>query len=299
MITVLIQGGLGNQLFQVFAAIATAIRNGDTFYFIHTTTDTTGKRGTYWNSLFYSLRPMTVLANINNLQKFMQLPTYKEPMFSYKNLPNNTAANPTPLKLVGYFQSPKYFADVQQEIYEKMQLFEQQKRIQDMFAESVWFSCGVVTIAMHFRIGDYKHIQDAHPILTLDYYKRALNHIINNASLSGCKYDEPVKFNVLIFNQACDNAVILEYMRELKNVPEFSRTCRFYKVQDMFDDWKQMLLMSLCHHNIIANSTFSWWGAYLNQNHDKIVCYPPIWFGPALNNHDTRDLFPANWVKIK
>jgi len=53
----------------------------------------------------------------------------------------------------------------------------------------------------------------------------------------------------------------------------------------------------VCDHNIIANSTFSWWGAYLNQNPSKIVCYPGTWFGPALK-HDTRDLFPTDWVKM-
>jgi hypothetical protein len=106
-----------------------------------------------------------------------------------------------------------------------------------------------------------------------------------------------VKFNVLIFNQACDNTAVLEHMRELKADPAFAKRCRFYKVPDMFEDWKQLLLMSVCDHNIIANSTFSWWGAYFNQNPGKMVCYPSAWFGPALN-HDTRDLFPAGWVKI-
>lgn len=299
MITVLIQGGLGNQLFQVFAALATAIRNNDTCYFLYAMRDATGKRETYWNTLFYNLRPLTVISSYANVQRFMQLPAYKEPAFGYAKLPSDTAANSTPLKLVGYFQSHKYFADVQDEVYEKMQLLEQQRQIRAMFAESVWFSCGVVTIAMHFRIGDYKHIQDAHPILSLEYYKRALKHIMHNASSSEMnKTTNAVKFNVLIFNQACDNAVILEHMQQLRAVPEFARACRFYKVQDMFDDWKQMLLMSVCDYNIIANSTFSWWGAYLNQNPGKIVCYPSTWFGPALKNHDTRDLFPMDWVKI-
>lgn len=55
--------------------------------------------------------------------------------------------------------------------------------------------------------------------------------------------------------------------------------------------------MSLCNHNIIANSTFSWWGAYFNINPEKIVCYPNVWFGSECNN-STQDLFPKNWVKI-
>ena len=292
MITVLLNGGLGNQLFQVFAALAAAIRNGDTCYFLYTMKDASGKRSTYWNTLFHNLRPMTVIANAGNVDRFMKLPTYQESAFRYSQLPGNTATNSAPLKLVGYFQSDKYFADVRDEVYEKMQLLEQQRHIQAMFAESVWFSCGVTTIAMHFRIGDYAQIQDAHPILPLEYYKRALNHIITRAASTE-------KINVLIFNQACDNAVIVDHMQQLRAVPEFAQRCRFHKVQDMFDDWKQMLLMSVCDNNIIANSTFSWWGAYLNQNLGKIVCYPSTWFGPALKNHDTRDLFPADWVRIQ
>ena len=55
--------------------------------------------------------------------------------------------------------------------------------------------------------------------------------------------------------------------------------------------------MSSCNHNIIANSSFSWWGAYSNSNSEKIVCYPSVWFGPQCNN-STQDLFPENWNKI-
>ena len=298
MLTVLIHGGLGNQMFQVFTALATAIRNGDTCYFIHTMMDASGKRATYWNSIFHNLRPMTVLSTTANVQRFMQLPEHKEPSFKYTPLPGKTAMNSTPVKLVGYFQSDKYFADVQDQIYDKLQLLDQQRSIRDMFAENPWFSCGAVTVAMHFRIGDYAHIQDAHPILPLEHYRQALKHILDHVNNNNNNNNNNSKINVLIFNQACDNAVIRDHMRQLNADPEFAARCRFHKVPDMFDDWKQMLLMSVCDHNIIANSTFSWWGAYLNQNPDKIVCYPSTWFGPALKKHDTRDLFPSNWVKI-
>ncbi|MFM8313149.1 MAG: alpha-1,2-fucosyltransferase [Deltaproteobacteria bacterium] len=58
-----------------------------------------------------------------------------------------------------------------------------------------------------------------------------------------------------------------------------------------------MLLMSVCKDNIIANSSFSWWGAYFNSNPNKIVTYPSKWFGP-IAGHDTRDLCPPEWNKI-
>jgi hypothetical protein len=57
--------------------------------------------------------------------------------------------------------------------------------------------------------------------------------------------------------------------------------------------------MSCCDHNIIANSSYSWWAAYFNNNSNKIVCYPDKWFGPQLSNHDTKDLCPTTWNKIK
>jgi hypothetical protein len=301
MITVLINGGLGNQLFQVFATLAAAMRNGDTCYFLYTPTDATGRRSTYWRTLFHGLRPMTVLPTNANVQRFLQLPAHQEQGFRYNKIPGKTAMNSTPLKLVGYFQSDKYFADARDQIYAKIQLKEQQDGIKTMFEDSSWFSCEATTIAMHFRIGDYAHIQDKHPVLPLEYYRLALQHIIYNVPSSDLyvknSENSVVKFNVLIFNQACDNAIILDHLRELKADPVFAKRFRFHKVPDMFEDWKQLLLMSVCDHNIIANSTFSWWGAYFNQNPGKIVCYPSTWFGPALN-HDTRDLFPADWVKI-
>ena len=70
------------------------------------------------------------------------------------------------------------------------------------------------------------------------------------------------------------------------------------EVSDNIQDWEQLLLMSICRHNIIANSSFSWWGAYFNSSFDdKIVCYPKKWFGRALSQHNLKDLCPKKWVK--
>ena len=73
----------------------------------------------------------------------------------------------------------------------------------------------------------------------------------------------------------------------------------FTKAVDHSEDWEQLLMMSCCTHNIIANSSFSWWGAYFNSNPEKIVCRPSVWFGPAMPDKDNiQDLCPEEWLII-
>jgi hypothetical protein len=61
-------------------------------------------------------------------------------------------------------------------------------------------------------------------------------------------------------------------------------------------DYEDFLLMSLCNHNIICNSSFSWWAAWINQNSNKIVIAPKKWFGPAYSHFDTKDLYCDGWI---
>jgi hypothetical protein len=99
---------------------------------------------------------------------------------------------------------------------------------------------------------------------------------------------------VIYFCEDVDIQIVEETIHKLKQ--KFSYN--FIRGDNTLQDWEQMLYMSLCSHNIIANSTFSWWGAYFN-NKDKIVCYPSIWFGPELTQHNTKDLYPDGWIKIQ
>jgi hypothetical protein len=141
-------------------------------------------------------------------------------------------------------------------------------------------------VSMHFRIGDYKKIQDFHPLATYEYYERSLEYF---------KSVHPNKeFNILYFCEDCDIDDVLSIINKLVNkFPMYN----FTRGLNTLEDWQQMLLMSCCHHNIIANSSFSWWAAYLNSNKDKIVCYPSVWFGKVANI-DTRDLCLPDWIRV-
>ena len=273
MITTHLMGGLGNQLFQIFATIAYSLNNRKRFIFEYNkrTGEPKYRQTIYWENFLKNLKRFTTQDNIN-------CPVYKETKFTYQVIPTITHD----FKLFGYFQSEKYFKSQYQNIIKFIGLRKQQE------TTKVPENC----ISLHFRIGDYvlPQFKDAHPLMPIEYYINALNKI-----LGGIGGLSPPR-NVLYFCQKKDNNTVEKKITILKE--KFPKLI-FIKASDDSEDWEQMLMMSCCEHNIIANSSFSWWGAYFNGNKDKIVCYPSVWFGPKLANKDTSDLFPNSWVKIE
>ena len=143
------------------------------------------------------------------------------------------------------------------------------------------------SISLHFRIGDYTNVQLHHPLMKDDYYVKSISEIIART--------KKTDWDIIYFCEVKDNVAVKQRLRKIKkSFPDLS----FHKASDDMQDWEQLLLMSCSDHNIIANSTFSWWGAYLNANPKKIICYPATWFGVANADKDTRDLCPSNWIKI-
>jgi tellurite resistance-related uncharacterized protein len=143
-------------------------------------------------------------------------------------------------------------------------------------------------ISMHFRIGDFKYMPSYHPILKYEYYKLSIFYILEREQTNKIE-------KVLYFCEDCDLHEVSNIIQLLeKDFPKLV----FERGGEKFNDWGQLMLMSLCKYNIIANSTFSWWGAYFNTNENKIVCYPAKWFGIKAK-HDTSDLCPDDWIKIK
>jgi len=310
-------GGLGNQLFQLFTTIAYSIKYKRKLLFPYADKLYTGTiRYTYWDTFLYTLKMYTKYDNKNSFKADMLtlFSKYKERGFEYSEIPD---LSPDKVFLHGYYQSYKYFEKEKNTIFSLIRLRKQQESI---LLEHPLFSSYENKISMHFRLGDYKEIQNCHPLMPYEYYENALDVIINrnNENIIITKkndYDSvfinlndetstvtpkleikqnDTKYNVFYFCQKEDNEIVSTIIDKLK---EKFINVSFFKIDDELPDWKQLLLMSCCNHNIIANSTFSWWGAYFNVNVDKIICYPHKWFGNSIQ-HNTNDLFPCEWNKV-
>lgn len=282
-------GGLGNQLFQIFTALSYSIEHAIKIIFpYNTTSESCVFRKTYWTSSDF-LDRLSIFTNMNyknidnnTLGRFQK---YRECDFTYSPIPvfeENTM-------LVGYFQSYKYFEKNRSYLFSLIKLSEKKSNVLKNY--SIYFNENVENISMHFRLGDYKYLQEYHPILDLDYYRNALQLI----TADGCNSNQC--FQVLYFCEEEDNDVVESWIAQLKNL--FSdRNLNFVKVVDSIVDWEQMLIMSCCKYNIIANSTFSWWAGYFNTLECKKVYYPSKWFGNKLS-HNMKDFFPEDWIKVE
>jgi len=272
MFSIQVMGGLGNQLFQIFTALAYSLKH-DIRLLLPKNKHDEIKRPSYWDTFLKELNPILVDQNI----PFRLL---QEKGFEYVEIPKITNIN---FKLFGYFQSYKYFEEQYDQIYEFLKIDEKKAPVKEK--QKIYYEN---TISLHFRIGDYKPIQEHHPVMPIEYYIKSLEHIIKKTN----KED----WNILYFYEESDDADVKKVIDKLSTT---FPNVRFISVDHRLVDYEQMLLMSMCSHNIIANSSFSWWGAYLNNNINKIVCRPNIWFGSADGVKNIKDLCPPIWDEIE
>jgi hypothetical protein len=272
MISCELMGGLGNQLFQIFATISYAMKHRHAFYFLYK--DNLGDRPTYWNNFLSPLKMFTT-----NVRPKLQIIRENDD-FRFQEIPPPYENQHT--TLIGYFQSHKYFQNIWNTLSRLLKLEEQKEAIKAKYNHNY-----DNIVSAHFRLGDYKHKQDCHPLMKYEYYRNSIQHISNATNND--------KLKVLYF---CEQEDAEDVQIIINGLQEQFPGCRFVKIDHEIVDWEQLLMMSLCRHNIIANSSFSWWGAYFNSYEDKIICYPDLWFGPTLANKDVRDLFPETWIKI-
>lgn len=179
--------------------------------------------------------------------------------------------------LDGYWQSEKYFKGIEKEIREEFNPKDSMSDAAERVLDSI---LSTNSVSIHVRRSDYitnKNASALHGTCSLDYYKNAVSMITE-------KISHPSFF---VFSDDIVWArrnLILDYPTIFVSNPHIK-------------DYEELVLMSLCKNNIIANSSFSWWGAWLNKNVEKVVIAPTQWFKKA--SYNTKDLTPVSWIKIK
>lgn len=266
-----LRAGLGNQIFMLFNMLSYYIDYCDD-YIIYYDKNKSNKQKYYWDTIFNKIKDkISDTCDIKN--------KYDEGVFHYNKIPEYD----NDIVLDGYFQSDKYFKHNINKIKSILDIDSKITSVKQEFPE--YFNRK--TIAIHFRIGDYYYLQKSHPVKPIEYYLNALKELANRGIVLQ-------DYNILIFCQEIDNNIVNEY---IKLINKHYSNLNYKKVADNIPDWKQMLLMSSCDNFIIANSTFSWMGAYLaNKNY---VVAPEVWFGPYYKNYKLHDLRPENWILAK
>ena len=178
---------------------------------------------------------------------------------------------PDHVNLQGYFQTEKYFKHIEDELRKDFTFNSEILEPCKEMVESV-----DNPIALHVRRTDYVRNQANHNLLSLEYYQAALEQFNSDR-------------NVIVFSD--EPAWCMEQ--------EIFSDDRFI-ISENDDNRIDLCLMSLCNDFIIANSSFSWWGAWLSSNKNKKVIAPAQWFGKTgyTKDHDTKDLIPDDWIKI-
>ena len=192
--------------------------------------------------------------------------------------------------IYGFFQSEKYFKHIEEDIRKDFTFKDTWLNPCKEFREQL----GEEVIFLHVRRGDpnladkrgfkwaYVNIQSQHPVQTLEYYEKALAEfnddlpvVVFSDSIDWCKEQDIFKSDRFMFSEPEDkhsDGALVPYL--------------------------DLCLMSLCDHAIIANSSMSWWGAWLIQNPNKKVIAPNMWFGSDYADKDTKDLYCETWKRF-
>lgn len=278
-----LMGGLGNQLFQYAAARTLADRwrselRVDPSYF-----DSQDLRSLQLQH--FRVRCQSVLPSLSRMLPrrvrgiagrvaLRHVPRFIEPAFSHYERFHDLEP---PILLEGYWQTEKYFCENSAQIRMDLSLkHAPPARTSDMERRIR----GVNAISMHIRRGDYVTNPTTaafHGVLPLEYYRAAAD--IMRTSMRDAHF-----------------FVFSDDQRWARQNVDFDAPLTFVDSHDPGEAHLDMWLMSSCRHHIIANSSFSWWGAWLNPRPDKTVIAPKKWFNEL--RHDDRDLLPAAWIRL-
>lgn len=272
-------GRLGNQMFEYAALRGIAAKHG--YQFCIPPSHMKGIEN-------YSLHDCFKLSSnrhegIGEDVKYVQEPHFHFSQELFDKCPDNTS-------LYGFFQSEKYFQHISDQIREDYTFHDEHL----LPCKEMMSTVEGEPIMLHVRRGDpnltdprgfkwsYTQCGDQHPVQPLEYYERALAEFDDDQS-------------VIVFSDSP------EWVKE----QEFFSGDRFLisEPQQKYSDgsytpYADLCLMSLCSHAIIANSSMSWWGAWLIANPNKKVIAPKMWFGPAYADKNIKDLYCSDWIVL-
>jgi hypothetical protein len=257
-----LKGGLCNMLFQIAATKSLAIDNNTYFSFPNLISHLNylNYDNVFNPKLKHSLEYLNLFDKLDHSMIQQNVRVLNFP-FEYIKI----GKIEEDILIDGFFQSEKYFKHNRQAIL-------------DMFIfnfeldEKYDFLKKNKTTSIHVRRGDYVNHPNHHPTQSLEYYSQSIKILERETELFVVFSDD---INWCKENIKLDNIVYIENEK----------------------DYIELYLMSICSHNIISNSSFSWWGAWLNKNENKKVIGPLKWFGDAIK-HSTEDILPQEWIKI-
>ncbi len=303
MIITRLRGGLGNQLFQYACGRALSLRTDNS---IRLDVEGYAKEAQEKNrkdtQRSYSLSHFNIRAEIATSE---EIRAFKYPLgiiskgwrFAKVKIFRqfNTGFIPKILSkrgdvyLDGYWQTELYFNDHEKEIRADFTL---KNPLGSAAADVAAQIRGAESVSIHVRRGDVARDAATNPyfgISTPDYYAAAINHIVslskNTNENTGKSINSP-RFFVFTDDVA--------WVKENIKIPE---PCTFVSGKNI-PDYEELVLMSLCRHNIIANSSYSWWGAWLNANPEKIIIAPKEWVNGAHNRKMHKDTVPSAWIRL-
>lgn len=289
MVIVQLMGGLGNQLFQYAMGRNLAMKWNTVLKL-----DVSSYEGYEWHD--YSLSPFNIDAAFATAEEVAHL-VKLHGSFINRVLRKTTGKGAfavhersmlfdsqylkikPPIFLSGYWQSEKYFeqsaSKIRQEFKIKIPPSEENARLLEDIKNNN-------SVSLHIRRGNYISVPEFNKVLgtcSLEYYDKAISYLSS-------RMKDPVFY---IFSDDIPWA-----RANLRS--EFRMN--FVEINDATHDYEDIRLMQHCRHHIIANSTFSWWGAWLNDSPQKIVIAPKQWFVEFEKNKAAETLIPAGWVKI-
>ncbi|HBH71687.1 MAG: Glycosyl transferase family 11 [Parcubacteria group bacterium GW2011_GWC1_42_11] len=289
-------GGLGNQLFQYALGRHLALLNNDTLkmeanYYINSSfVYTLGRFNTHQeitkeedylraglpnigDASFYGRIKRKIFRISEGLKPIHKKKFITEPDFTFCPEILNVRSS---CYLSGVWQSEKYFKNIEDTIRKEITLRnEPSSEVKNWIAKTSESN----SVSIHIRRGDYvdnPRINKFHGVCPIEYYTNAIDCI----------------------SQSIHNPTFYVFSNDIEWAKNNLRVSYpiFFVSDKIIPDHEELIIMSNCKHNIIANSTFSWWGAWLNVNQDKIVIAPQKWFTGSDTN--TKDLIPEAWVRI-